>query len=304
MNKKTLMPGKIIPASFDKVFKAVWQDPRNKNLLSYVLSKLLLLNENAISQNLVFKNTELPKEKYEDKGLITDLIMAFLNYIVNFEMNNTDNPGKMIKNNYYHHGLVITSTKAGKEPKKVVQVNFNSKLTFTGDLIVNTMMRDEDNKVCTDKSYLTIDIYLAKALHKYYNEGKDKLSRLEKVFVMLITDEISVLQDVSEGDEELIMFKKTIEAMSNDDGIIGLYDKEEMDEFERSQGLQYAKNEGLEIGRADGIEIGRADGIKIGKENALIETAKNLLKSGDSVQKISEVTGLSPCVIKSLQSNV
>ena len=113
---------------------------------------------------------------------------------------------------------------------------------------------------------------------------------------MLITDEISVLQDVSEGDEELITFKKTIEAMSNDDGIIGLYDKEEMDEFERSQGLQYAKNEGL--------KIGRADGIKIGKEIALIETAKNLLKSGDSVQKISEVTGLSACVIKSLQSNI
>ena len=64
---------------------------------------------------------------------------------------------------------------------------------------------------------------------------------------MLITDEISVLQDVSEGDEELITFKKTIEAMSNDDGIIGLYDKEEMDEFERSQGLQYAKNEGLKL---------------------------------------------------------
>lgn len=74
-----------------------------------------------------------------------------------------------------------------------------------------------------------------------------------------------------------------------------------MDEFERSQGLQYAKREGIEIGRADGIEIGRADGIKIGKENALLETAKNLLKSGDNIQKISKVTGLSPCVIKSLQ---
>ena len=77
MNKKTLMPGKVIPASFDKVFKSIWQDERNKNLLLYMISKLLLLNENAISQNLVFKNTELPKEKYEDKGLITDLIMAF-----------------------------------------------------------------------------------------------------------------------------------------------------------------------------------------------------------------------------------
>ena len=81
--------------------------------------------------------------------------------------------------------------------------------------------------------------------------------------------------------------------MSNDDGIIGLYDKEEMDEFERSQGLQYAKNEGL--------EIGRADGIKIGKENALIETAKNLLALKMNIEDIAKATGLSPCVIKSLQ---
>ena len=109
------------------------------------------------------------------------------------------------------------------------------------------------------------------------------------------------MQDVSEGDGKLMMLKKTIEAMSNDDGIIGLYDKEEMDEFERSQGLQYAKNEELEIGRADGIEIGRADGIKIGKENALIETAKNLLALKMNIEDIAKATGLSPCVIKSLR---
>lgn len=45
----------------------------------------------------------------------------------------------------------------------------------------------------------------------------------------------------------------------------------------------------------------KKEGIEIGKENALLETAKNLLKSGDSVQKISKVTGLSPCVIKPLR---
>ena len=104
MNRKILMPGKIIPASSDKVFKAIWQDERNKNLLSYMISKLLLINKNGIYQNLVFKNTELPKRKYEDKGLITDLIIAFLNYVVNFEMNNTYDPGRIIKNNYYHMG--------------------------------------------------------------------------------------------------------------------------------------------------------------------------------------------------------
>ena len=295
MKKRILEKGKVVPASFDKVFKAVWHDPKNKKLLSFVLSKLLFLDKNTIYKNLSFKNTELPKEKYEDKGLITDLIMEFLNYIVNFEMNNTDDPGKITKNNYYHHGLVITSTKAGKEPKIVIQVNFNSKLPFNGKSIVNTMMCDEKNTICTDESYITINIYLAKALYKYYNVGKDKLSRLEKIFVMHVTDEISVLEDVSEGDEELMTFKKTIEAMSNDDGIIGLYDKAEMDEFERSQGLQIAKNEGFELGNKHGFELG--------KENALIETAKKMYKSGMSVNDIYKYTGLSKQKIKSLQTN-
>ena len=58
MNSKTLMPGKIIPASFDKVFKSIWQDERNKNLLLYMISKLLLINKNRIYQNLVFINSK------------------------------------------------------------------------------------------------------------------------------------------------------------------------------------------------------------------------------------------------------
>ena len=52
---------------------------------------------------------------------------------------------------------------------------------------------------------------------------------------------------------------------------------------------------------ANGVEEGEAHGEVRGKENALIEIAKNLLKVGDSIQKISEVTGLSKEKIKSLQ---
>ncbi len=46
-----------------------------------------------------------------------------------------------------------------------------------------------------------------------------------------------------------------------------------------------------------GVEEGEARGERL----ALIETAKKLLKVGDSIQKISEVTGLSKEKIKSLQ---
>ena len=55
---------------------------------------------------------------------------------------------------------------------------------------------------------------------------------------------------------------------------------------------------------ANGKEEGEKRGEKRGKENALIETAKNLLKVGDSIQKISEVTGLSITKIKSLQGKL
>ena len=55
---------------------------------------------------------------------------------------------------------------------------------------------------------------------------------------------------------------------------------------------------------ANGKEEGEKRGEKRGKENALIETAKNLLKVGYSIQKISEVTGLSITKIKSLQGKL
>ena len=63
--------------------------------------------------------------------------------------------------------------------------------------------------------------------------------------------------------------------------------------------------EGEARGEARGKRLGEKRGEKLGekrgKENALIEIAKNLLKVGDSIQKISEVTGLSKEKIKSLQ---
>ena len=42
------------------------------------LVNCFLINKNRIYQNLVFKNTELSEEKYENKGLIIDLIIPLI----------------------------------------------------------------------------------------------------------------------------------------------------------------------------------------------------------------------------------
>ncbi|MBQ7906048.1 MAG: hypothetical protein IJ361_09875 [Spirochaetaceae bacterium] len=56
------------------------------------------------------------------------------------------------------------------------------------------------------------------------------------------------------------------------------------------------KKEGYSAGLSDGI----SQGISQGSQQKAIETAKNMLTFGDSIEKISQVTGLSEEEIKSL----
>ena len=60
---------------------------------------------------------------------------------------------------------------------------------------------------------------------------------------------------------------------------------------------QRGKKEGYSAGVADGI----SQGIQQGEKQAKIETAKNMLLYGDSVEKISKITGLSIDTIKKLK---
>ena len=92
-------------------------------------------------------------------------------------------------------------------------------------------------------------------------------------------------QLTKEGDSFMKEIKKKMDELSSDNFFENFISVEE---DERKIRNTYYTN---------GIE----EGEKRGKENALIETAKNLLKVGDSIQKISEVTGLSKQKIKSLQ---
>ena len=46
-------------------------------------------------------------------------------------------------------------------------------------------------------------------------------------------------------------------------------------------------------GKKEGYSVGLSDGISQGSQQAKIETAKNMLTFGDSIEKISQVTGLS-----------
>ena len=57
----------------------------------------------------------------------------------------------------------------------------------------------------------------------------------------------------------------------------------------------------MEYDYATDIEVQREEAFEKGEYQAKIETAKNMLLYGDSVEKISKVTGLSLETIQSLK---
>ena len=58
-------------------------------------------------------------------------------------------------------------------------------------------------------------------------------------------------------------------------------------------GVMQGLSRGISQGRNEGIAIGEKVGEERGRNEAKLETAKTLLAFGDSIEKVSKVTGLS-----------
>ncbi len=73
-------------------------------------------------------------------------------------------------------------------------------------------------------------------------------------------------------------------------------DEESLLRWEREEGLQEGLQKGLQKGRMEGLQKGRMEGLqkgrKEGRMGGMFDAAKALLMTGDSIEKIIQVTGL------------
>ena len=107
------------------------------------------------------------------------------------------------------------------------------------------------------------------------------------------------------GDDFMKKVQKQVEKLNDENYFANFISVEEDERKIRNtyfaNGEEQGKADGIKIGEKRGEKRGKADGIKIGKENALIETAKNLLNLNVDIDNISKATGLSKQKIRSLQ---
>lgn len=283
---------KVVPFLFDPIFKSVLKDDGMRGILAFLISEITGLNKNYVMENIDFKDNELKKYRYIEKGKIADLIVYIENNIINIEANQFLNVGVIDKNNSYHYK--IASESLNKLKPLVIQINIDKKNSFN-ELITKFQLRDESGKYTLDNKFINYHINIDNVLKKEYN--KEKLTRFEKILLLMVIEEKNTLRQISKNDKEMGYMVDKIEEMALNDGIVGLYDKEKAIERVNAINKMEAINEGLAKGLAEGLAKGKIEGAL----NAKMEIAKNMINENISMDLIKKITGLKTEEIENLK---
>ena len=120
---------KLVPLSYDFMFKALFGSEKNKHLLAFLINTLL--NINIKEEDIIIKNNELIKLNKLDKKKTVDLIIHVKNIgYINIEMNRNLDKTKLIRNESYAFKAFssqLTTEKTYEEAERLIQINLNVK---------------------------------------------------------------------------------------------------------------------------------------------------------------------------------
>ena len=303
---------KLIPGTFDPVFKEIFTCKECRNYTCALISKITNINFDYLKENLKVVNTTLPVDRARERSMTTDVLLSIEGNIINLEMNNRYYEGLYERNDKYGHKVLSRLTNKGEkysDYNKLIQINFNSFNKFKKEISVFKMM-EVDTHELESESFIKYHISLPIITKKYYN--KEKLSALEKMLLLIAINEIKDLEKVSMGDDILMEYEKKIKNLSDDERFLDLYDVEEenakirrtIEAYDKKIATEKGMKKGLKQGLKKGIEQGIKQGIKQGIEKGITQEknaiAKNMLEKGIAIDTIIEVTGIDKATLKEI----
>ena len=229
---------RVIPATFDPVFKSLLTNENNRGYLEDLISYVTKILKEIISKNMVVVNNQLPIEKYNNKQMNTDILVEIERNVINLEMNAQKEIGIFEKNAAYYQKLMVEQYKRSadyRNIKRVIQINFNDFKYFSDEDIIIKFQMTSENGLYIDPIYGEVyHVNLAILKKLWYNVGKKQsLNDFDLKLLMLCASGRETLDELAERDESLMNVKKNIEELSDDEDIIGLYDVKKAAEWEK-----------------------------------------------------------------------
>ena len=293
---------KIIPMTYDKMFKSVLTSKEARGYLAEIISDITGLPKNKIEKDMIIKNSEYSINSISEKKKISDLVVEIKDSVINLEMNKYYYDGLIDRNHEYIAKIRESLVKEGEtysELKKIIQINFDNYNKYKPDdrVIIKFEMRDKEKGVEEGVGIESYHVILPNVKEKYYNE--DNKDELVGKLVIMVEERYEELEKLIEKYIELRPVGKKMVEISRDEELQGIYDAEEHARKVRNSimATELKKNffEGLNKGMKKGIK----EGIKSNKE----EMTKNMLSKNFDKNIISEITGLSLEEIDNISQN-
>ena len=277
-------PDYQIPLIYDRPFKAVCKT--YKEFINKILIELLDVNPKSIEASY-FVDAELPLEQHSSKKMITDLLLHVEdNFFIDVEAYSSFSAGNVIKGTNYAFRIVVSEEVDGKNYKKLrlIQVNFiRGKYDADCNYLTEgfAMRSNRTNKVMKYTPEFVF-VYLENVEEIAYNETRNWLYRALK---MLVSSSIQETKMLAGDDPILSKVAFFMKNYSNQYSNLMYVNEQEEQEKVYNTDMALAAETGENKGRIEGRVEGRLE-----EKQKMVE---NLLNFGDSIEKISAVSGLS-----------
>ena len=293
----------ILKPKNDYVFKKIFGDERNKDILISFLKAVLKID----IEDVQILNSELPKENIADKKSILDIRATINNNVeVDIEIQVSRTIYMPQRSLYYWSKIYCEQLESGEKYNKLKKTICINILDFNtlGTNKYHSMFKlkeNEENYVLTD--LLEIHFLEMKKLDEY--KENDDLSQ----WVSFIkADSKEVLEKMAKVNPNIDKAVNVLTTMSQDKKARAEYLSREMALHDEATKIEEAMEEGYEQGKEEGREEGIKEGIKEGREQgreeANIEAAKNLLQLGVDIDIIVKSTSLTKERVMELQKEI
>ena len=278
--------GKIVKLKIDIIFKRVFGNANNEEIIAAFISDMLDIPRNRITK-IEIKNVELPPEELDQKFSRLDLNLFVDGRKINIEMQVNKEAAYKERTLFYWAKLYSDDLDSGEDYSKLSQticvniINFN--LFDCDNYHSHFMLKEKErDEIMSDK--LAIHFFELKKV------GKFKRNKRMEDWLTLIDAETEGDLMALQQSTSIPEIQKTIvilREMSADEKIREEARRREKRLHDEATALNHARKEGIEEGRVKGREEGMAEGRA--EERATI--AEIMRKKGYTEEQIKDLLG-------------
>ena len=284
----------FLPLKMDFVFKFVFTN--EIGALASLISSILFPKEDKIIEVIEIISSEIipifknGKRTFLDLKLLCKILSSEEDNLIQVELQIAEQIGYIQRSLYYASGLIQHQLKVGEsyfQLTPIIQINILDFSLLPGENIVSRfLLKEKDSNIILTEDFQMIYVELPKF---QITEIEDLQTESDIWFYLLKN-----IQTLTEESRMEILKKKP--DLKNAFGVLEMYssDPEKQREFEER--LRADENYAYEL--AVKYEKGIEKGIEEGELRKSMETARKMRELGDSLEKISIVTGLSELQLK------